>query len=176
MFRIDDVSINADLATLRMKVNVLVEFAPVMLSISPLVFSTQKTHQRVFPTRNTALSALHPFYLVDGAGIPDVFDWPVSTAGHGLTHVDHRLLSYDAQEMSIVASCSLARSRTFVPPYNHWNHDTETICAKHEIALLKFEEGWRHMLYNPWEDTGHLYYMHPFDMTLVQLEAWLGVK
>jgi hypothetical protein len=180
-FRFDDISVNTDLERLGALIDVIVAHEPnanVLLAISPIVFcpTIQLSighEQRVHPPTLTAMSALHPYYKGTRCGIPVLpFHKQIVRAGHGLAHVDHRLLDYQAQEMSIVMSCALAKASVFVPPYNHWDKNTEKICDEHSLDLIQFEDGWLHALYNSYDDSHHLYYMHPYDMTACRLKAW----
>jgi hypothetical protein len=96
----------------------------------------------------------------------------IRLAGHGIAHVDHRLLGYKAQELSILASCALAQSNVFIPPYNKWNKNTAAICEANGIELIRFEDGWLHIVHNRYVKSHERYYMHPYDLTSEQLEAW----
>jgi hypothetical protein len=171
--RFDDISANSDnnhaldiveLLTDRLK---KVNF---IWAISPLV-STDVKHpdsQRIFPSIFNAHSDHSVYYRVNHLGIPDVPN-PVIPAGHGLIHVDHRLLDYDAQEMSIVASCSLANATIFVPPFNKWNSITDSICQKHCISLVKFEDGWKSIEHEPFDKSHKLWYLHANNYSSAQL-------
>jgi hypothetical protein len=181
VFRFDDVSINTDVDNLVGLVEVINRHTKpdqIIFAVSPIVFDQLLDPQRVHPPRLTAMSSLVPYYQGTKCGIPEQLkeyyrrSRLVWFAGHGLAHVDHRLLSYDAQEMSIVMSCALAGDPIFVPPYNKWNSDTETICRKHGIELIKFEDGWQHVLHNRYTSLFPKYYLHPYDMNPIQLEDW----
>lgn len=187
-FRFDDVSVNTDIGHLNDLLRVIARHAPgsqVLLAISPVVFAPPELpegaigRQRVHPPRLTAMSELSPYYRGTRCGVPSaVMSMPwhgldVRTAGHGIAHVDHRLLGRKAQEMSILMSCSLAfNATTFVPPYNHYDARTEEICAHHAIELVKFEHGWRHVLHNPYTPHHERFYLHPYDITASDLQEW----
>ena len=98
----------------------------------------------------------------------------MTRVSHGLIHVDHRLLSREAQEMSILTSCSLAKSKVFVPPFNKWNKDSEDICREHNIQLVKFEDGWLCMEYNDFNPDQELWYIHSREFTLDSFREWLA--
>lgn len=191
-FRFDDVCINTDPVTFVELVNVIrfhVPHAHFLFAISPIVFSpeqlaTQGTRdpQRVHPRVLTAQSSLTAYFRGNTLGLPHpmitaLAGWPnVRTAGHGIVHVDHRLLSEETQELSIVTSCSIAQSKVFVPPYNKWNESTRRVCERHDIELIKFESGWQHVLYNQFDSlspTG-LYYLHPYDISADALSDWFN--
>ena len=67
----------------------------------------------------------------------------VRFVSHGLYYVDHRLLSYDAQELSILTASKILQTPVFVPPYHKWNGVTQEICAKNSIFLVRYEDGWK---------------------------------
>jgi hypothetical protein len=177
VFRFDDVSINTDLVKLRSLITVIRKNQPngvILLAISPIVFGG--VGERAHPQKLTAMSTLAPYYFGAKCGVPsEVFSWlGVITAGHGLAHVDHRLLGRRAQEMSIVMSCILAAARIFVPPYNKWNLKTQDICTANGLILVRFEVGWLHALYNPFDPFHQRFYCHPYDFTPAQLEEWFS--
>lgn len=180
IFRIDDVSINSDPNKVKAMVSLLLKKyknSSILIGISALVSDlthSNENQERVFPSIWKALSDYSVFYCVDKCGIPidllvdlqKEFKDKIITAGHGLIHVDHRLLSEEAQTMSIVASCSLAKSDVFIPPFNKWNAITEYICEKYKITLIKFESGWKHLSYNKVTSPG-LYYFHSHDFNSI---------
>jgi hypothetical protein len=122
-------------------------------------------NERIFPKILNAYSDFRLFYHIDKAGIPEIKTPNIEKAAHGLIHVDHRLLSKEAQEMSIIVSSSLAQSKIFIPPFNKWNKDTETICQENSIELIKFESGWKHILYNQIIGNIGKYYFHTHDFS-----------
>lgn len=181
IFRIDDISINTNKTKISEIIEILFENyknVKVILGISALVSEIkEEKKERVFPEIWNALSDHSCFYFVDKCGVPenlitslrDKYTDRIFTAGHGLIHVDHRLLSEEAQRMSILASCSLAKSDIFIPPFNKWNEITEYICQKNQIQLIKFETGWKHLLYNNIDKSqSGLYYFHSHDFNSVE--------
>jgi hypothetical protein len=183
LFRFDDCSINTDARKLSEIVQVIEEKVldvRIMFAISPIVFSFsqlgEKQDERVHPTRLTAHSKLSPYYRGQQCGLPHaVFGLSGNnrfTAGHGLMHVDHRLLGRKAQEMSILGSCALAQSTIFVPPYNKYNDDTISICNENGIGLVRFEDGWQHVLYSAYDKAHPYYYLHSFDTTPERMRDW----
>lgn len=147
----------------------------ILLAVSPAVFDMPKRDvgngiiaERVFPSILNAHSDHRVFYKIEKIGIPDWLDglsekYNCLLASHGLIHVDHRLLPFDAQEMSIVTSLSLIKSNIFVPPFNKYNKDTERVCEENEIDLIKWEDGWNHLGYQPFSNDGKNYYVHLHD-------------
>lgn len=178
-FRFDDVCINADMGLINSMTDFLFEKFPgcgVIYGVSPLVFDMDVydddiEHQRVFPRTLNPLSDHTSLYHVQKAGIPEM-DKRVKLAGHGIVHVDHRLLHFEAQELSIVTSCSLLGAKMFIPPFNKWDADTETACKKHGIELVKFESGWLSVEHNKYNPDHRLWYLHAREFTLDEFKNW----
>jgi hypothetical protein len=176
-FRFDDVCINADMLLIQRMTDYLFDELPqckVIYGVSPLVHqcgTDPVKKQRVFPEIYNALSDYRNFYKVEKAGIPQI-DSRVRKAGHGLIHVDHRLLTKEVQELSILASCTLVKADMFIPPFNKWNRDTEAICDEHEIKLVKFEDGWLSMEHNDSNHHHELWYLHSREWTFEKFVAW----
>lgn len=179
-FRFDDVCVNVPMQLHnRMVAYLLKKFdnPKIIFGVSPVVFDMGygfgKNNQRVFPSEIKALSDYTEFYKGSIAGVPK---WEnemyITPASHGLCHVDHRLLSYGAQEMSILISCALTKSKIFVPPFNKWNTDTELVCIRHRIELVKFEDGWKSMEYNKYDKEHELYYLHAREWTMDNFKKW----
>lgn len=180
-FRFDDVCINADMDLIHNMTNFLFEMFPdcqVVWGVSPLVHdmskeNSEKTKQRIFPKIMNAYSDYRQFYNVDKAGIPDIFT-KATLASHGLIHVDHRLLSKEAQEMSILISSSLVKSKIFIPPFNKWNAHTDLICKEHGIELIKFEDGWLCMEYNKYNEEQDKWYLHAREFDFETFKNWFN--
>ena len=178
-FRFDDININEDLEkTIKIAsfVKSRIPNAKIIFCISPMVHDMSseggKESERIFPKIFNAYSDHRIFYKVDLCGVPPVPDW-IETAGHGLFHMDHRLLTREGQEMSIVSSCSLSKSSIFVPPFNKWNSDTEKVCKEFGIELVKFEDGWLCCEYNAFTEEQGLWYLQAREFTLEQFKQWL---
>lgn len=168
IFRIDDICMNTNMVKVNEFVDVIRHHIPydvtIWCCISPLIHSNAEG-ERVFPKVFKAMSNHKVHYEVDVLGIPQIPNGCIH-ANHGLLHVDHRLLGYEGQEMSIVTSAHLTKSNIFVPPFHKWNKDTELICKENRIALIKFEDGWKHILHNKYEpdDKFARWYFHSFDL------------
>jgi hypothetical protein len=179
IWRIDDVSVNTDVPALIKLIEACLETGReqnrVILAINPVVIG--KDRQRPFPAAMKPLSVVSEYFKATACGLPqDIpfsrWDGDVITAGHGMIHVDHRLLTYEQQELSILMSCSLARADSFVPPFNYWDKNTLAICVKHGIQLIRYEDGWRHVLHNEYSPNHLTWYLHPWDVTPDGLRAW----
>jgi hypothetical protein len=176
-WRIDDVSVNTDVPALIELIEACLSEPDdrVLLAINPVVIG--KDRQRPFPAAMKPLSVVSEYFKATNLGLPQGIPFSrwndrVITAGHGMVHVDHRLLTYEQQELSILMSCSLARADNFVPPFNYWNGNTQAICVKHGIQLIKYEDGWRHVLHNKFNPNHLTWYLHPWDITVDGLRAW----
>jgi len=189
IFRFDDICANTDIENLVDLVYCIQEHTSsfgILFGISPLSFwpttlgDDKVSTQRVFPKVLNAFSDPSLYYAVDQywfeklpIGFLENMTFLIYAA-HGLVHVDHRLLSYDAQEMSIVTSCSLIHTKHFIPPFNKWNQDTIDICDKHKYRLYKFEDGWRGVEYNTYDVNTPLWYLHPGNFTPEKLAKWFA--
>lgn len=176
-FRFDDVSVNTDERKLDQMVAFLHStFGPknvdLILACSPAVcdmsgYQNALERERTFPSIWHTESDHRVFYRMERVGVPACVEHyrreGAKIAGHGMVHVDHRLLDKPAQEMSILMSCSLLRCAVFVPPFHKWNHDTEEICREHAILLVKFDPSWRHLVYHPFDKRNQNYYVHTHD-------------
>lgn len=175
IFRFDDISVNSDMELVNQMTNYLFKMdIRVIWAVSPTVYDLkdEKVKGRVFPSIFNAYSDYRKFYKVDKIGIPELHP-NVVTAGHGLIHVDHRLLSYEAQEMSIISSCYLVGATIFVPPFNKWNKDTENICKEHGIELIKWENKWLSCEHNAFNENQNKWYIHSYAWTFEKFKNWL---
>tara|TARA_A100001515_G_scaffold74020_1_gene58854 strand:- start:5796 stop:6371 length:576 start_codon:yes stop_codon:yes gene_type:complete len=179
-FRFDDICINADMNLANEMVDFLHETfngCRVIFCVSPLVHDMShekgKHKQRIFPKILNAHSDHRKYFEADLCGIPDMRD-DVVMAGHGLIHVDHRLMNKEAQELSIITSCSLAKAKVFVPPFNKWNKDTNEICKEHGIELVKFEDGWKCMEHESYDSNHDLWYLHHREFTMNTFKEWFN--
>lgn len=180
-FRFDDISLNTDGPKLEAMIAFLQDyFGPdhvdIELAVSPAVFDmsncTGLEKERVFPATLNREADFRKFYRVEKVGVPD-YIWKYRGMGahfwisaHGMVHVDHRLLSGKAQELSIVTSCALTKSNSFVPPFHKWNEKTEAVCQRHNIHLEKLEPiNTAHLLYHKFYPTIYHYYLHTHDFT-----------
>jgi len=178
IIRIDDISVNLSLERLERfitQIRTIDNGITILLAVSPAVFDMPGRDagegviaERVFPSILNAHSDHKVFYKIERIGIPlwlkDLSEkHDCVLASHGLIHVDHRLLPIDAQEMSIVTSLSLIDSKIFVPPFNKYNQDTVEVCDRNKIDLIKWEDGWNHLGYQPFSNDGRNYYVHLHD-------------
>lgn len=183
VFRFDDISLNTDECKLRKMIDFLENkfqdaSLSIILAVSPAVHSMRNCDalemERVFPSLLHTESEFQAFYKVNSVGIPRyIMEYRgrigFQIAAHGLIHVDHRLLTRSAQELSILTSCSLLGTRLFVPPFHKWNEKTEEVCRKHGIELIKFDSAlWKHLKYHKFQTRETNYYLHTHDFTYEQ--------
>ena len=180
IFRFDDICANADMKkTIKIAeyIKSKIPSAEIIFCVSPLVHDMSsesgKISERIFPSILNAHSDYRKFYNVDMCNIPKFPDW-ITRAGHGLIHVDHRLLTKETQELSILTSCSLAKASIFVPPFNKWNTSTNEICCEHGIKLVKFEDGWLCCEYNDYNPKHNLWYLHAREFSFEDFKNWLS--
>ena len=174
VFRFDDICINSQMSEVNKITGYLLDRfdCEVIWAVSPLV--SEGVQERVFPKILGAYSDVRAFYFPDLCGVPEYRE-DVTIATHGLIHADHRLLTKEAQEMSILVSSSLVgNAKIFVPPFNKWNKDTETICKEWNIELIKFEDGWLSMEHNPYMESQDKWYLHHRDMNLDAIREWIN--
>ena len=176
-FRFDDVSVNTDWHKLDQMVTFLrstfkADQLRLIFAVSLAVQDMRDCdkaldRERAFHAILHTESDFRVFYRMTRVGIPVLLDQyrkdEVEVAAHGMVHVDHRLLSRGAQELSIVMSCALLNSRVFVPPFHKWNHKTKEICAEHGITLVKYDRTWRHLRYHKFDYRNPTYYVHTHD-------------
>jgi len=166
VFRIDDVSLNTDPTRLQEMVGALRTRVPgcfIIGAVSPCVHRLPNGSERVFPSLLNVESDFRVFYRPDRVGIPErLLEHFDEISSHGMVHVDHRLLDRSAQELSIVLSCALVRSDSFVPPFHKWDADTESVCQEHRIRLVKREPSMVHLKYHRY-DGPRYYYLHTHD-------------
>ena len=172
--RFDDISTRTDIDKAeRMSVIALTGgFDEIIWCISPVTDSLALP-EYVYPRPWNVISDYRIHYTSDSVGVPEVPD-NIVRASHGLVHVDHRLLTPEVQELSIVLSCHLVDARIFMPPKTFWNKDTSRICAEHGIELIRSEDGWLSMECNPYDSSHGLWYWHHYRHTENDLEEWIG--
>jgi hypothetical protein len=181
IFRFDDVCKNMNMQHMVNLGNAIREHKPracLIAGISPFGYELApfENQERVYPKRFNPVSDHRVFYDIDYCDVPVVPEM-FTVASHGLFHIDHRLLTKECQEMSIVSSCRLLKSNIFIPPKNFWNEDTEEICKKWDIVLIKFEEGWKSVEHED-ESPGaaQYYYLHSRNVSVAEMKKWLQKK
>lgn len=136
IFRNDDINPNSDIDQILGMYAVIRKYFPDARIISAVNLLAQTSQD------GSAYAAIKPrdidFYALDRMMDQESIDRlrEVSEiASHGMAHLDHRALHRDAQEFSIAGSCSLLRTKIFVPPFWRWNQHTIDICEAHGIEI-----------------------------------------
>lgn len=83
---------------------------------------------------------------------------------HGMLHICHKDMPIELQEMSIVTSCFLLRTKVFVPPFSESDKNTEIVCNKFGIELVKREE-WMPLDYKDFDPSHKKWYFHSWRYT-----------
>lgn len=165
IFRNDDVSPNTDLASLEeMYLGIFSMFPDAEIWSCVTIFAKHNESGSVYPNPPFKNQPRGFFYDVDQ--LSAAFQFPGSkVVSHGLWHIDHSKASYELQEASILTSCKLLDTKIFVPPFNAWNPDTDLICARNDIQLIKYEEGWKSLEHNQFDSDHSLWYLHSWRYT-----------
>ena len=181
--RIDDISPNTNFLDLKEQIHALTMALGDPEFICGLtVFSKETDEGSVYPGAPFRKNQLPFFYDINRAlslaRIRSLYMPEDSFASHGLIHVDHKLLSYDAQEMSIVSSCKYLKAKRFIPPFNSYNHNTLSICKKNAIEPVINTETvkWKSLEFHDYDASHEYWYYHPWRFALDELEAKLNVK
>lgn len=180
LWRIDDICLNTNMQNVSELVRVIKERdkdARVALTVSVTCPNTRDADEMAFLRQWKPLSDNTVFYSMGRCGVPDVAalrDNGCAVWSHGLVHADHRLLHYYAQELSIVLSCSILNTETFVPPFHHWNDDTRAVCESHGLSLVKYEDGWSGSEHTDYDSSIAQWYLHPWRWDAKKLEAWFN--
>ena len=173
IFRADDVGANTDMEKLfRMYEHIQKEFGCTFWSAVSL-FSKRTNDGSVYPGAPFKNNPHDFFYNVDLFSFKNAY--PGKVVSHGLIHADHSKLQYDAQEMSIVASCNFLKTSTFVPPFNKFNGTTEAVCRINKIELVKFHDGWKSLDVEDFDPSHKFWYFHPWRFSLQAFKDKLNV-
>lgn len=173
ILRIDDVSPNTNLVQLQAILNeivVLPKIDGVIIGVNLL--SRRNADGSVYPSPPFKSQALPFFYSVDTVLNPLVLSslGNIDIASHGLIHADHSKMQRQTQELSIITSCNVLNTNTFIPPFNYYNDDTESICRINNIDLIKPDNykslDYEVLVNNNFDVNQTHYYMHPWRWTL----------
>jgi hypothetical protein len=181
VFRNDDVCSNTDLGHLHTIVSTIRRcFPQAELWLGVTAFSKHSLEGSVYPTPPFRGNPKQAFYEVDEVVGPDLLGFlknslgDVTLCSHGVWHLNHAELGYELQEASIVSSCRYLKTNIFVPPFNQWNSDTQDVCRKHRIRLIKQQDGWRSLEWNDFDPDHPLWYFHGWRWKGCEFEAKLS--
>lgn len=169
IFRNDDVNYNTDWLELAKIYSSIREFFPEARILQAVtVFSHNKgiqkageVYQGEAPFKDNPLQWFYDVnqYLLDVPAFQGV-----ETVSHGLFHTDHSVMSKDAQEMNIIGSCRMLGTKIFIPPFNRYNKDTEEVCCKNGIQLVKADD-WKSLEYEIFNSNHRYWYFHSWRWT-----------
>jgi len=177
IFRNDDVNMNSDFIEMDEMYRMIRKSFPTSEIWSCVtIFSRGNAKGTVYPTVPFKDKPFNYFLEVDR--VCDQYRAPdyVKVVSHGLWHLNHSKINPELQEASIVTSCNLLDTATFVPPFNAWNKDTDKICKKHDIELVKFEDGWKSLEHNAFDPRHKKWYFHSWNFNPEKLAKQLNVK
>lgn len=173
IFRNDDVNPNTDLEELRDIYSEIYHKYPDVTIISGVtVFSGASTKQSIYEEVPFKHKPKTWFYKVKHV----INSWFGKVASHGLLHSDHSVLSKDAQEMSILTSCSYLDTDIFIPPFNRFNEDTISVCKENNIQLIGYNEKWLSLEHNNFNDQHDKWYFHSWRIHKEKMRNMLNVR
>ena len=179
-FRNDDINPNTDIPKLIKCYRVIRELYPKAEIYSCItLFAKDHAGGSVYPNVPFKDNPTEWFYGIDRGTKWNWQDihvpWFGTIVSHGLFHTDHSKLSKDAQEMSIIASCSFLKTKTFMPPYGRQNEDTIRICRDNNIQLILNVE-WKSLEFNKFDPSHKHWYFHSWRYTPEKLREALSVS
>lgn len=179
IFRNDDVSSNTvDLKQVYDIINSKYPSCEILSATS--VFSKDAMNGSVYPDLPLKDKSLDYFFNVDRVKSCPSFienDFPnVKVISHGLWHFDHTVVDTQLKKASIISSCRLLNTDTFVPPFNKWDDEMELICASNGIKIIKSDfDGWKSFEHNPFDPNHELWYFHSWRWDAQRLKEYLDV-
>lgn len=155
-----DINPNTDFVKMNECYAVIKELFPTAEIISGVnLLGRENEEGSVYPHAPFKNNPVYWFYGVDN--FIQVEDLPKTTiASHGLIHVDHSKIDHDAQEMSILSSCSMLGTKIFIPPFNKFNEDTLQICEDNKIEIIISSYGWKSLEHNAFDKNHEKWYFH----------------
>jgi len=179
MFRNDDVCSNTNMKKMAGVYDLLKTYYPSCRIINGITICSRNTNRgSVYDEVPFKNNPVKWFYDIDKFLGRDFIDkLPYENASHGLFHVNHAKLHYDAQLMSIMSSCSYLKTTVFIPPFDAWNEDTEYACYKSGVKMLsRGKQEWKSLEYEPFDSSHKLWYFHSWRMTIGTLREQLGLN
>lgn len=168
IIRNDDVSPNSNKKHIETMYSIIREFltdVEIWSCVSPICKSAP--NGSVYPELPLRNHDLPYFYNVDYRVFWNITDiGAISTiVSHGLLHIDHTKVSRDAQKLSIMTSCSMLGTKIFVPPFSQHDANTEDICNREGIRLVKSSDGWKSLESEPFDPNHPLWFFHSWRFT-----------
>lgn len=175
-FRLDDICGNSSYQRdeeVAKAIKTIYPSARIIFGVSPLTHPKKECNERIYPHRFNPISDITPYFKPVKCWIPTNRLSFIEFAGHGLWHVDHRLLTPELQEASILTSCALIKAEIFIPPHNYWTEHMEKVCFREGIELIKFEDGWLSMEHNDFDKKHDMWYLHARHWTPIEVLKYL---
>jgi hypothetical protein len=163
IIRNDDVNPNTDYKMLMAIYDIIDEFVPnaeIWSVWSPACFNMPNQNilypVSYYPLRNQPAETL--LKMVTHIGLPLEGVRYHKICSHGLYHISHKNMPRDWQVASIVGSCNMLRTKTFVAPFSEWDETTEEVCRTHNISLV--HNGWKSLESEPFDPNHGRWFFH----------------
>lgn len=175
VIRLDDISPNTDPAKLDDLLSIIKNFLPdadIWLGVT--FFAKFASNGAVYPELPLKDKSMDFFFNVNRFMRLADREFNGKLCSHGLWHFDHTK-SMALAEASIITSCRLLESDTFIPPFNKWDYMTERFCSENGINLVKSQEdGWLSFEFNEFDPEKQLWYLHPWRWTPNMLREYFS--
>lgn len=172
--RVDDVSPNTDMGDLNDTARYLRDTLKAEVIYGVTLFARKSESGSVYPDLPMRGRDFSYFCKVDKFFDPYIPRF-VKIASHGLIHAEHGKLDRQTQELSIMVSCNLLRTRTFIPPFMSFNEDTFSVCRDNGIELITPDE-WTSMETNSFNPDVRSWYFHPWRMKNSTVRKWVNAS
>lgn len=164
-FRIDDVSSNTDMIDLNKQIELLSLISDkIYLGVN--ILSRRSDNGSVYPDLPLRGHDRIYFYSVNQIlSLGSIKNNPkIELVSHGLIHGVHSQYSRDANEMSILTSCSLLKTNKFIPPFNEVNEETKSVCLANGIEIIgnNHDRIWKSLESEPFDSRHKFWYYHPW--------------
>lgn len=165
IIRNDDVTANTNIFHLAEMYGTIKDFLPKAEIWSCVnLFCRTTPSGSVYPDLPLRQRDMKYFYNVDLL-LRDIPAKNFRIVSHGTHHVDHSKLSRDAQEMSILTSCSYLHTDIFVPPFSQFNETTKQVCKANGIRLVMPMDGWKSLESHEFCAGHKLWFFHSWRFT-----------
>lgn len=181
--RIDDVNANTDFRDFYQQLDILQPiFDEIILGVN--LFSKSSSNGAIYPELPLRNHPQEYFYDVDRIlyieTIESLLKIPkVSIVSHGLIHGMHSQMSKDAIQMSILTSCSMLKTKRFIPPFNEINETVKQVCESNGIEIIGNDERrlWHSLESEAFDPKYKFWYYHPWRINSEELfNSMMAVK
>lgn len=176
IFRNDDINPSTDFNNVKKQYNVIRELVPdVEIWQGVTLFGKENKKGSVYADTPFKDKPTDWFFDIDNYYSHKSCNLSDKQCSHGLFHADHTRMSRDAQAMSIIGSCKILKSDTFLPPFNRYNGETKLICKENGIHMIT-KTGWKNLIFNDFDPNHKLWYWHSWEWSAKALESKLCLK